>query len=60
MQKAMYHALLTWITQVNDITKIQLENPNKNNIITEYNINLSVEQIVLHKKVDGTSLSLLK
>ena len=60
MQKAMYHVLLTWITQVNDITKIQLENPNKNNIITEYNINLSVEQIVLHKKIDGTSSSLLK
>ena len=60
MQKAMYHVLLTWITQVNDITKIQLENPNKNNIITEYNINLSVEQIVIHKKIDGTSSSLLK
>ena len=60
MQKAMYHVLLTWITQVNDITKIQLENPNKNNIITEYNINLSVEQIFLHKKIDGTSSSLLK
>ena len=60
MQKAMYHVLLTRITQVNDITKIQLENPNKNNIITEYNINLSVEQIVLHKKIDGTSSSLLK
>ena len=56
----MYHVLLTRITQVNDITKIQLENPNKNNIITEYNINLSVEQIVLHKKIDGTSSSLLK
>ena len=60
MQKAMYHVLLTRITQVNDITKIQLENPYKNNIITEYNINLSVEQIFLHKKIDGTSSSLLK
>ena len=49
--------LLTSKTQVNDITKIQLENPNKNNIVTyiyslltKYSINLSVEQIVLYTK----------
>ena len=49
--------LLTSKTQVNDITKIQLENPNKNNIVTyiyslltKYIINLSVEQIVLYTK----------
>ena len=48
--------LLTWKTQINDITKIQLENPNKNNVVTyiyslltKYN-NLSVEQIVLYTK----------
>ena len=44
-------------TQVNDITKVQLEDPNKNNIITyiyslqtKYNINLSIEQIALYTK----------
>ena len=48
--------LLTWKTQINDITKIQLENPNKNNVVTyiysvltKYN-NLPVEQIVLYTK----------
>ena len=48
--------LLTSKTQINDITKIQLENPNKNNVVTyiyslltKYN-NLSVEQIVLYTK----------
>ena len=47
--------LLTSKTQVNDITKIQLENPNKNNVInyiysllTKYSINLSVEQMVYY------------
>ena len=49
--------LLTSKTQINDITKIQLGNPNKNNVVTyiyslltKYNINLSVEQIVLYTK----------
>ena len=49
--------LLTSKTQVNGITKIQLEDSNKNNIITyvyslltKYNINLSVEQIALYTK----------
>ena len=49
--------LLTTKTQVNYITKIQLEDPNQNNIITyiyslltKYNINLSVEQIALYIK----------
>ena len=49
--------LLISKTQVNDITKVQLEDPNKNNIITyiyslltKYNINLSVEQIALYTK----------
>ena len=49
--------LLTSKTQVNDVTKIQLEDSNKNNIITyvyslltKYNINLSVEQIALYTK----------
>ena len=49
--------LLTSKTQVNDITKIELEDPNKNNIITyihslltKYNINLSVEQIAFYTK----------
>ena len=49
--------LLTSKTQVNDITKIQFEDLNKNNIITyiyslltKYNINLSVEQIALYTK----------
>ena len=49
--------LLTTKTQVNYITKIQLEDPNQNNIITyiyslltKYNINLSVEQIALYTK----------
>ena len=49
--------LLTSKTQVNDITKIELEDPNKNNIITyihslltKYSINLSVEQIAFYTK----------
>ena len=49
--------LLTSKTQVNDTTKIQLEDPNKNNIVTyiyslqtKYNINLSVEQKALYTK----------
>ena len=49
--------MLTSKTQVNDITKIELEDPNKNNIITyihslltKYNINLSVEQIAFYTK----------
>ena len=49
--------LLTSKTQVNDTTKIQLEDPNKNNIVTyiyslrtKYNINLSVEQTALYTK----------
>ena len=49
--------MLTSKTQVNDITQIQLEDPNKNNIITyiyslltKHNINLSVEQITLYTK----------
>ena len=49
--------LLTSKTQVNGITKIQLEDSNKSNIITyvyslltKYNINLSVEQIALYTK----------
>ena len=49
--------LLTSKTQVNDVTKIQLEDPDKNNIViyiysllTKYNINLSVEQIALYAK----------
>ena len=49
--------LLTSKTQVNDVTKIQLEDSNKKNIITyvyslltKYNINLSVEQIALYTK----------
>ena len=49
--------LLTSKTQVNDTTKIQLEDPNKNNILTyiyslqtKYNINLSVEQKALYTK----------
>ena len=49
--------LLTSKTQVNGVTKIQLEHPNKNNIITyiyslltKYSINLSVEQIALYTK----------
>ena len=49
--------LLTSKTQIYDITKIQLGNPNKNNVVTyiyslltKYNINLSVEQIVLYTK----------
>ena len=58
--------LLTSKTQVNDVTKIQLEDSNKNNIITyvyslltKYNINLSVEQIALYTK-NRTSLLLIK
>ena len=49
--------LLTSKTQVNDTTKIQLEDPNENNIVTyiyslqtKYNINLSVEQKALYTK----------
>ena len=49
--------LLISKTQVNDITKVQLEDPNKNNIITyiyslqtKYNINLSIEKIALYTK----------
>ena len=49
--------LLISKTQVNDITKVQLEDPNKNNIttyiyslLTKYNINLSFEQIALYTK----------
>ena len=49
--------MLTSKTQVNDTTQIQLEDPNKNNIITyiyslltKHNINLSVEQIALYTK----------
>ena len=49
--------LLTSKTQVNDTPKIQLEDPNKNNIVTyiyslqtKYNINLSVEQKALYTK----------
>ena len=49
--------LLTSKTQVNDITNVQLEDPNKSNIITyiyslltKYNINLSVKQIALYTK----------
>ena len=49
--------LLTSKTQVNDTTKIQLEDPNKSNIVTyiyslqtKYNINLSVEQKALYTK----------
>ena len=49
--------LLISKTQVNDITKVQLEDPNKNNIITyiyslqtKYNISLSIEQIALYTK----------
>ena len=49
--------LLTSKIQVNGITKIQLENLSKKNIVTymysllaKYNINLSVEQIVLYVK----------
>ena len=49
--------MLTSKTQVNDIIQIQLEDPNKNNIITyiyslltKHNINLSVEQITLYTK----------
>ena len=52
-----FRKLLTTKTQVNYITKIQLEDPNQNNIITyiyslltKYNINLSVEQIALYTK----------
>ena len=60
--------LLTSKTQVNGITKIQLEDSNKNNIITyiyslltKYNINLSIEQIAFYtKKINGTSLLLTK
>ena len=49
--------LLTSKIQVNGITKIQLENLSNKNIVTyiysllaKYNINLSVEQIVLYVK----------
>ena len=49
--------LLTSKTQVNDTTKIQLEDPNKNKIVTyiyslqtKYSINLSVEQKALYTK----------
>ena len=49
--------LLTSKTQINNITKIQQENPNKNNIVTynyslltKYNINLYVEQIYFYIK----------
>ena len=48
---------LTSKTQVNGIPKIQLEDPNKNNIVTyiyslltKYNLNLSIEQISLYTK----------
>ena len=55
--------LLTSKTLGNGITKIQLEDPNKNNIIsyvysllTKYNINLSVEQIALYTKNEWNNL----